>query len=96
MAFQLVFTAEAASVLERLARSPNKLKKLRKALALLEANPRHPGLQSHQYESLAGPNGEKVWESYVENRTPGAWRIWWWYGPGKQQITVLTIGPHPD
>jgi hypothetical protein len=40
----------------------------------------------------------KVWDSYVENRTPGAWRIFWQYGPdeaGLRVITVLYIGPHP-
>jgi hypothetical protein len=44
----------------------------------------------------------KVWGSYVENRTPGTWRIWWMYGPNEIRdnqtiavITVLDIGPHP-
>jgi hypothetical protein len=44
----------------------------------------------------------KVWDSYVENRIPGAWRIWWMYGPDEIRdnqtvavITVLDIGPHP-
>ncbi|MGQ0717546.1 MAG: hypothetical protein ACT4NP_09575 [Pseudonocardiales bacterium] len=44
----------------------------------------------------------KVWDSYVENRTPGAWRIWRMYGPDEIRdnqtvavITVLGIGPHP-
>jgi hypothetical protein len=99
VSFVLNASSTAKKTLEELQSNPAqaaKLKKLQKAFALLEANPRHPGLQSHQYESLAGPNGEKVWESYVENRTPGAWRIWWWYGPGKNELTVLAIGPHPD
>lgn len=99
MGFTLLFTEEAAGALRDLERNSThavKLKRVRHTLALLEANPRHPGLQSHQYESLAGPDGEKVWESYVENRTPAAWRIWWWYGPGKSELTILTIGPHPD
>lgn len=73
-----------------------KLRKVQACLAKLEANPRHPGLQSHRYESLAGPNGDPVWESYVENQTPGAWRVWWWYGPEEGEISILTIGPHPD
>ena len=73
-----------------------KLKKVRKTLGQIEINPRHPGLNSHQYESLSGPAGEPIWESYVENQTPGAWRVWWWYGPDNGSITILTIGPHPD
>ncbi len=55
----------------------------------------HTGLHSHKYHSITGPNGEDVWESYVENRTPGAWRIWWIYGPDADTLTVVTIGPHP-
>jgi hypothetical protein len=99
VAFTLRFTSEAKAALEFLegnaAHAP-RLRKARKALALLETDPRHPGLHSHRYESLAGPSGERVRESYIENRTPTAWRLWWWYGPGKDEITVLAIGPHPD
>lgn len=97
--FRLAFSEVAARVLDELEQDNNyekKLRKVRKALGQLEQNPRHPGLNSHQYTSLEGPGGEKVWESYVENRTPQAWRIWWWYGPDEGVITILTIGPHPD
>jgi len=55
----------------------------------------HRRLNSHKYQSLTGPNGEDVWESYIENRTPGAWRIWWLYGPTPDTLTILTLGPHP-
>jgi len=40
----------------------------------------------------------KVWDSYVENKTPGAWRIFWHYGPDEADqkvITILAITPHP-
>lgn len=99
MAFELRFSTEAAEILEDICSKPATrvmCKKVRKALGLLETDPRHRGLNSHQYQSLAGPAGEPVWESYVESQTPGAWRIWWWYGSEQGQITVLTIGPHPD
>lgn len=36
-----------------------------------------------------------MWESYVENNTPSAWRIWWFDGPGDEVITVVDVGPHP-
>ena len=36
-----------------------------------------------------------VWESYVEQDTPAAWRVWWYYGPAKGEITVVDLGPHP-
>jgi hypothetical protein len=31
----------------------------------------------------------------VENDAPSAWRIWWFYGPDRGEITVVNIGPHP-
>lgn len=71
-------------------------KKTAKTLRLLAANPRHSGLNSHRYTSLDRHVGAAVWKSYVENRTPRAWRIWWYYGPEADQITVVRIGPHPD
>lgn len=82
--------------LENDASYARKLKKVRKTLGQLETNPRHPGLSTHPYSSLVGPNGEKVFEAYVENRTPSAWRIWFYWGPGADTMTILTIGPHPD
>jgi hypothetical protein len=94
-----VYTREAEKVLDELRESNQyavKLKKVRKALRLLEqTGPRHPGLHSHEYHSIPGPNGTTLWESYVENRSPGAWRIWWIYGPQNEQITIVAIGPHP-
>jgi hypothetical protein len=96
VAFALTFTPEAASVLRELeARNAPKLKKVRKTLALLETNPRHPGLSTHEFTSLSGPAGEKVFEAYVENRTPGAWRVFWYYGPRPGMIRILNITPHP-
>jgi len=97
--FELEFTGEAREALARLAADGGaavKHRKVRKTLGQLQRDPRHPGLESHEYQSFTGPAGEKVWESYVENRTPRAWRVWWCYGPGRGRITVITIGPHPD
>jgi hypothetical protein len=37
----------------------------------------------------------EVFEAYAENKTPAAWRIFWYYGPDRKQITILTITPHP-
>lgn len=96
--FELPFTREAQTVLEALDKPAYRTKniKIRQALRLLrDVGPSHPGLHSHKYHSLTGPNGEDVWESYGENRTPGAWRIWWVYGAGPDTITIVTIGPHP-
>ena len=62
---------------------------------MLETNPRHPSLHTHKYESLRRPRGEEVFEAYAENRTPAAYRIFWFYGPGKDEITIVAITPHP-
>ena len=45
-----------------------------KAAELLSANPRHPGLQTHEIDDLSRKFGVKVWQSYLENRTSGARR----------------------
>ena len=75
---------------------------VRKALGYLEINPHHPSLNTHEFTSLTGFNGEKVFEAYAQNNTPGAYRIFWHYGPdeakGKKRIPVITvvaITPHP-
>ena len=52
-------------------------------------------LQTHAYDSIVGPNGKKVWEAYVENKTPAAFRVLWCYGPGDKEITVLSVTAHP-
>jgi len=92
--FTLIYQPEAEKVLNDL--QSKQLKKVRKALRLLErAGPRHPGSHSHDYKSIPGPGGATLWESYVENKTPSAWRIWWIYGPDDGQITIVTVGPHP-
>lgn len=71
------------------------VKAVREALALLETNPRHPGLKTHKFSSLTGPGSEEVFEAHAENKTPAAWRIFWYYGPDKKQITIVAITPHP-
>lgn len=67
-----------------------------KAMALLEANPRHPGLSSHDIPPLSRRYGKKVWQSHLENRTPAAGRIFWVYGPDQGDITIIGIEPHPE
>ncbi len=98
MIFELIFTEKADSQLDALESSKDKkviLKAVRKTLGLMEADLRHPSLQTHEYSDLEGANGERVFESYAQNRTPGAYRIFWHYGPLKGQITVVAIVPHP-
>ena len=70
--------------------------KLGKAMKLLSNDPRHPGLQSHEISALSKRYGMKVWESYLENRTPSAGRIFWVYGPEQGDITIIGLEPHPN
>ncbi|CZO60769.1 hypothetical protein SCO11_01865 [Legionella pneumophila serogroup 1] len=96
--FKLLFTFQASQDLDQLKNDPALLKRYKavlKALGYLENNPRHPGLNTHKYSSLQGPSGEEVFEAYAENKTPAAYRIFWYYGPNKQQITIIAITPHP-
>ena len=96
--FELLFTDQAGADLDRLEADQSlakRLKAVRKALGYLETNPRHPGLNTHKFDSLRGPGGEEVFEAYAENKTSAAWRIFWYYGPGKKRITIIAITPHP-
>ena len=71
-------------------------RQLGKAMALLASDPRHPGLQTHEIPVLTVRYGMKVWQSYLENNTPRAGRIYWVYGPSQGKITVIGLEPHPD
>ncbi len=66
-----------------------------KAIQFLSADPRHKGLKTHEFTSLKGPKGEKIFEAYAEQSTPAAYRVFWYYGPAKNQITVVAVTPHP-
>lgn len=98
MKFKLLFTEEAASNLEKLENKQNKkkqLKAVRKSLGYLENNPKHPSLNTHEYNSLSRQFGIKIFEAYAENKTPQAYRIFWHYGPAKSEITIIAITAHP-
>ena len=71
------------------------LKPSGKALAYMNANLRHPSLKTHKFDDMESPFEGDVFESYVQNKTPGAYRIFWTYGPGRAEITILAITPHP-
>jgi hypothetical protein len=98
MPFFIDMTLRARAELEALEHNPSHIKRLkavRKAMFLLETNPRHPGLNTHKFSSKSSARGEDVFEAYAENNTPGAYRIFWHYGPGKDVITVIAITAHP-
>ena len=80
------------------------LKQVKKTLGYLETNLRAKSLQSHEFESLTRRYGEKVFEAYAQQNTPGACRVFWHYGPDEMDkkgnripiITVVDITPHPE
>lgn len=96
--YELLFTPQADSDLNELENDRAKrkvLKSVRKTLGYMETNLRHPSLNTHEFTSLKGPNGEKVFEAYAQQKIPAAFRIFWYYGPKRKQITVVAITPHP-
>ena len=72
-------------------------KQVRKCIQLLQQNPRHPGLHSHEGSDIHNPydKDKKVFLAYAQQHTPGAYRVFWCYGPGKGEITIVAITPHP-
>ncbi len=52
-------------------------RKLVKTLGYLSQNPRHSGLASHEIDSLTRKHGFKIFQSYLENHTPAAGRLFW-------------------
>lgn len=96
--FEIFLTNHAGSQLAELKGDKGlakRYKAVRKAIRFLSSNPRHKSLQTHEFSSLKGPKGEKIFEAYAEQSTPAAYRIFWYYGPGKDQITIIAITPHP-
>ena len=92
------FTPTASAQFDALANTSSSaavFEQVRKAIGYLEIDPHHPGLRTHEFTSLIGVKGEKIFEAYAQNNTPGAYRIFWHYGPdetkGKKRIPVITI-----
>jgi hypothetical protein len=102
---QLRFTREADAQLRALKGNPAKKavhKQVLKTLALLELDTRHPGLHAHEFQSLMGFRGERIWEAHAQNETAGAYRIFFHYGPDEELegkrvavLTIIAITAHP-
>ncbi len=99
--FTLVADEQYESLLHNSARK-GLLKQVNKTLGQLETNMRHPSLKTHEYDSLTGVRGERVWEAYVQHNTPGAYRVFFHCGPDSVEegkripvLTIVAITPHP-
>jgi len=98
MKFILHFTPTAKQALKELKEDSGlkkRFKAVTKALKFISENPKHPGLQTHPYHSFSGPSREKIFEAYAEQNTPAAHKIFFYYGPSKNEITIFSITPHP-
>lgn len=71
-------------------------KKWGNALKKLSEDPMYPSLRSHEIEDLSRRYGMKAWQSYLENKKSGARRMYWVYGPDRQEITIIGLEPHPE
>ncbi|MFH0753200.1 MAG: hypothetical protein V2A70_01390 [Candidatus Omnitrophota bacterium] len=89
----ITFDEEFASLRQQKAMMA-RVKAIDKTLKLL-SNPRHPSLQTHEFTSLKGPHGEKIFEAYAQQNTPAAYRVFWHYGPGRSELTVIAFTAHP-
>lgn len=71
-----------------------RFKKAKKAIGTMrEVGPSYPGFHTHQMDHLKGPGGATIWNSYVENAAPNAWRMYWVWKPGGI-VFIVSIGPH--
>lgn len=96
MPFSIRRSATADAQIKELESTDSKKhKKVLKTIGKLSQDPRHPGLNTHKYDGLTGPGGRDVFEAYVENNTPAAYRVFWCYGPLPKQITIIAVTPHP-
>ena len=96
--FELEWTEEARGTYNLLkgdASQKKRYKAVKKTIGFLAINPRHNSLQTHEFLSLKGPNGEKVFEAYAEQNTPAAYRVFWYYGSSRGIITIFAITSHP-
>lgn len=97
---KLEFSIEATAELTRLVNDNGlavQFKAVRSALGKLQLNPRHPGLHTHKYKGEKCPHGDDVFQAYAQNRTPGAFRIWFCYKPppAKDTLLIISIMAHP-
>jgi len=103
---ELRFRPRAVATLSALEADPamsGVLKQVRKTLGYLETDLRAKSLQTHKFESLSRIYKKEVFEAYVQQKTPAAYRVFWHYGPDETDgqgnriaiITIVAITPHP-
>ena len=95
--YEVRFSSPVEAWLRAAQRSPDlqeKFKKVKKAIRMMrDVGPTYPSFCTHQMQYLKGPNGVTIWNSYIENRTPQAWRMYW-VRCDDGAIQIVSIGPH--
>ena len=71
------------------------LKQIKKTIKFLRENPRHPSLHTHKNQKLSNLHKLDIFQVYVQNYTPGAYRIFFTYS-AKDEITITSIESHSD
>lgn len=97
MQFKLKFSNQAKLKIKQLEKDKSKkglIKQVMRVLGFMETNLKHPSLNTHKFDGISCALGE-VFETYAQNRTPGAYRIFWTYGPDRHEIYIIDITPHP-
>lgn len=90
------FGPDALKCLSHLATHDSvRYRKVIKTVEKMRRDLRNNSLHTHPYDDKIGPHGERMFEAYVEHRTPGGWRLFWFYGPGDRCLTIHEITPHP-
>ncbi len=69
-------------------------KQVKNTIKFLSVNPRHQSLNAHEYETLTQQFGQRVFVAYIQNKTPAAYRLFFYYS-GKNEITIKSITKHP-
>jgi len=95
--YKIKYTKEAIKNLTKLKKQGEKVKlrKIKECIEKIQQAPRYPGLHTHKNESIKTYSDEDTFQSYVENKTPGAYRVFWHYGPDSYMITIISVTSHP-
>ena len=102
MPFKIHRTDVAEAQLSELTADKGKARQAKavlKAIARLEEDPDYRGLNTHAMQGETCPYGGTRYVSYAQNRTAGAYRVFWCYPPippyERGDILIVAITPHP-
>ena|SRR5581483_10877587 len=96
--FKVILTERAQKQLDKLIEQNNikVIKAVQKALKQMKKDLRHPSLETHRFYGYIGQKkGDEIFESYAENNTTSAHRLFCHYGPGRKIISIIATLSHP-